>query len=79
MIIPTKGATSSTEIVLLAYERLGDHLVASHLLDAHLDPLHPEEAFKKDAPLAFLWNKQGLAPQGLHEAMHIQVAERCGK
>lgn len=79
MMNPGKSATAPTEIVLIAYERLGDHMVVRHLLDAHLDSVHPEEAFSKNAPLAFLWNKQRHVPQGLHEAMHIQVAERCGK
>jgi len=66
-------------VVLIAYERFADHLVASSLLDAHMDAQSPEAAFIEGAPLGFLCDPQQRITSGLLEAFCIQVPELTGK
>ena len=66
-------------VVFIAYERFADHLVASSLLDAHIDAQSPEAAFVEGAPLGFLCDPQQHITSGLLEALCLQVPERTGK
>src|ERR1019366_4817560 len=68
----------SEPIVVIAYDRLADHLIAAALLQSHLNTGTPESAFQPGGPLAFLWDKSQYIPNGLLEAMCIQVPERSG-
>lgn len=67
------------EVVFIAYDRFGDHLVANVLLDEHLDKDNPASAFSNGTPLAFLWDVSRYTAPGLLEAMCVQVPERTGK
>ena len=70
------------ESVSIAFDRFADHLIASHLLDAHVDADQPHVAFHAGGGLAFLMNPddpESYVPSGLLEAMFIQVPERTGE
>ncbi|ACY49764.1 conserved hypothetical protein (plasmid) [Rhodothermus marinus DSM 4252] len=67
------------DVVLIAYERLADHLIVKHLLDKYLDAEAPARAFQKGGPLGFLQDPSRHVPLGLLEALCIQVSERTGK
>lgn len=66
------------DVVSIAYERWADHLAAKALLDAHLDPKRPAEAFKRGGPLALYGNGFSMR-EGLREALSIQLPERVGR
>lgn len=66
------------EMVVIAYERFADHMIAKILLDAHLNPENPASSFAKGGPLSFLTGKR-YVPGGLIEALSIQVPERAHK
>ena len=68
------------EGVMFAYERLADHLVASQLLDEHVNPEDAQAAFALDKPLGFLAKSERACwrHRGLIEAMSIQLPERFG-
>ncbi len=67
------------DIVVVAYERLADHLIASALLMSHLDKTNPAVGFQPGGPLAFLWDQRQYVPSGLIEAMCIQIPELTGQ
>ena len=70
------------ESVSIAFERFADHLIAAHLLDAHVDADQPHVAFRAGGGLAFLANPDypgPYVPSGLLEAMFIQVPERTSQ
>ena len=70
------------EIVSIAFERFADHLIASHLLGAHVDADQPHVAFRAGGGLVFLVNPDypdSYVPSGLLEAMFIQIPERTGE
>ena len=70
------------ESVSIAFERFADHLIASHLLNAHVDADLPHVAFHAGGGLAFLGNPDdpdSYVPSGLLDAMFIQVPERTGE
>ena len=70
------------ERVSIAFERFADHLIASHLLDAHVEPDQPHVAFHAGGGLAFLLNPDdpdSYVSGGLLEALFIQVPERTGE
>lgn len=70
---------SNEEVVLVAYDRLSDHLVAKRILDLHLDPENLDAAFRGDGPLAYLGSRDEWISSGLLEAFCIQVPEKTGK
>ena len=65
------------EFVYMSYERFADHVMADHLLTAHLDPQDPAAAFNETGGLAFLAADNRWS--GLVEALSVQVPERCGQ
>ena len=69
----------SEEIVLIAYDRFADHIIADYLLQTRLDSADPAAAFSETGGLAFLWEKEGYAPFGLVEALSVQVPELTGQ
>ena len=69
----------SQDVVLIAYDRFADHIIADHLLKTHVDSADPVAAFTETGGLAFLSEKQGYAPSGLIEALSIQVPELTGQ
>ncbi len=69
------------EGIHFAYERLTDHLVASHLLGKYLDLKDPSSAFLSGQPLGELIIDEAAARthRGLVEALCIQVPEKTGR
>ncbi len=67
------------EIVSIAYDRLADHIIADHLLNAYLDVDDFDAAFSANGGLAFLCEKEKYVAHGLLEALCVQVPERTGK
>lgn len=70
---------SFVSIVQIAYERLSDYLCAEILLEHHLDVADPSATSKTGGPLNIeslcaTWRRPGI-----HEALHILVAERTGQ
>ncbi len=64
------------EGIRFSYERLQDHLITKRLLDKYLDKNNPATSFSPEQLLgAFL----KTAPQGMIEALCIQLPERVGK
>lgn len=66
------------EGVYLAYERFGDHLTVSYLLDRELTGDTLESVFRKEGSLYNCINDSYMS-QGLIESLSIQVPERTGK
>lgn len=66
-------------VVLVAYERFADYLIANSLLDTYLDVTSPEKTFEPDAPLGFVSDKTQFISLGLFEALCLQIPERTGK
>ncbi len=69
------------EGIHFSFERLGDHLIAKHLLNKHLNPNDPSQSFAPENPLGALvkdeytcWRNHGVI-----EALSIQLPERTGK
>jgi hypothetical protein len=69
------------EGIHFSFERLGDHLIAKHLLDKHLNLNDPSQSFTPANPLGALvkdeyacWRNHGVI-----EALSIQLPERTGK
>ena len=73
------GSGVSEEVVSIAYDRFADHIIANHLLNAHLDPDDPGNAFTTNGGLVFLVEDGRYVRYGLIEALCIQVPERTGK
>ena len=69
----------SEDVVVVAYDRFADHIIADYLLKTHMDSVDPAAAFAETGGLAFLSDKQGYAPSGLIEALSIQVPELTGQ
>ena len=69
------------DVVIFAYERFTDHLIAKRLLDQHVDASDPEAAFGTGGPLHHLVANEGRASfnRGLLEALSIQVPERFSR
>ena len=69
------------DVVIFAYERFTDHLIAKRLLDQHVDASDPEAAFVTDGPLNYLSANESSAyfNKGILEALSIQVPERFGR
>jgi len=69
------------DVVIFAYERFTDHLIAKRLLDQHVDASDPRAAFVAGGPLHHLIANEGRARfnRGLLEALSIQVPERFSR
>ena len=72
------GEGESDEVVLFAYERFSDYMIADFLLRKHLDASNPQAAFGEGGGLAFVSDKSTYTPAGILEAMCVQVPERTG-
>lgn len=70
---------TNENVVLVAYERFADYLIASSLLDDNLDVQAPELVFGSEAPLGFLCDQDYYVATGLLEALCLQIPERTGK
>lgn len=70
------AASSSTPVVMLAYERFADHLFIKRLLDRHLSESNAEILFKRDQALHFLLEEQSGVNSGQLEALCTQWPER---
>ncbi|MFV8598104.1 AVAST type 2 anti-phage system protein Avs2 [Ralstonia pseudosolanacearum] len=66
-------------VVQIAYERLSDYLCVESLLDLHLNATDPAATFKPGGPLDFDTLDRTWCRPGIHEALHILVAERTGR
>ncbi len=69
----------SKEVVLIAYDRFADHIVADYLLHTHLENVEPDVAFSEAGGLAFLCRGDGYVRSGLLDALSVQVPELTGK
>ncbi|RPH96551.1 hypothetical protein EHM69_00935 [candidate division KSB1 bacterium] len=69
------------DIVRFTYERLADHLIASRLLDQHLDANNPKSSFAKDMTLGSMVTDPNWCYRnsGLLDALSAQVPERTGR
>ncbi|MBE0566126.1 MAG: ATP-binding protein [Krumholzibacteria bacterium] len=75
--IASGGKGQLQEIVIVSYERFGDHLAVWHQLSKHFDPEHPTKAFSKGGGLEGL-NDRGLPlSPGILESYCIQIPEIC--
>lgn len=66
-------------VVFIGYERFGDHLVASSLLNRYLDVNDPASAFAAEGGLGFICDERHYVTPGLLEALCIQIPERTGQ
>lgn len=73
---PRASGDTDEEVVLIAYDRFADHMVAKIILDQHLDNANPETSFASGSRLRSYWENERWVPPGLLEAMCIQVPER---
>ena len=73
------SGSTQDRVTYVSYERLTDHLIADHLLQAHLDSDDPQKAFAEQGGLAFMREPGTLIPVALIEALCVQVPERTGK
>ena len=77
-MIPQAYGTS-TKMVRFTFERYSDHMIASCLLDDHLDETDVEESFGVGRPLhEFVHGPRNYETAGVIEAMAIQLPERTG-
>jgi hypothetical protein len=65
-------------VVLVGYERMSDYFITGILLDKYLDMANPAKAFQPGEVLNFLAKNSYWPTPGVHEAMHVLVAERTG-
>ncbi|MCX6214223.1 ATP-binding protein [Spirosoma sp.] len=68
------------EILFFTYERFGDHLMVSHLIDNYVNKVKPKESFEQDTKLQLLISGDNAIHknEGLVEAMAIQLPEKIG-
>ncbi len=80
IIYREKGA-GTEDVIRFSYERFSDHLVASFLLEKHLDAKNPSSSFCAGQPLYELVKEEAVtwSSRGLIEAFSVQVPERTGK
>lgn len=69
------------DVVIFAYERFTDHLVAKRMLDSYTDVVALKAAFTANGALHYLAESHNSAyfNRGLLEAFCIQIPERFGK
>jgi hypothetical protein len=69
--------TSRGEVVRFTFERFSDHVIATHLLDTHLDVSRPVESFGRETKLYdVVGGTKSYAYAGVIEAIAIQLPER---
>ena len=76
------GQSAGTEdVIRFSYERFSDHLIASFLLEKHLDAKNPSSSFSAGQPLHEFVKEEAVTwvSRGLIEAFSVQVPERTGK
>ncbi|MFM0131247.1 AVAST type 2 anti-phage system protein Avs2 [Paraburkholderia sediminicola] len=66
-------------VVQIAYERLSDYLCVDVLLEDYLQAADPALAFQPGGPLDFEALRTTWSRPGIHEALHILIAERTGR
>ncbi|MCY3593273.1 MAG: hypothetical protein OXH32_16740 [Acidobacteria bacterium] len=66
-------------VVLMAYERLADHVAARGLVRRHVDINDPAAAFTATGSLAFLGDGNRYVSPGLLEALCIEIPEQTGQ
>lgn len=74
-----QDGTIDDEVIIISYDRFSDHLIASMLLDTHLNPEDPAGAFAEGGALSFLCQQDRSVSPGLLEALCIQIPERINK
>ena len=74
-----RTGNTGEEMVFISYDRFADHIIADFLLRTHLDIADPEAAFADGGGLAFLQEGKAYVPQGLIEALCVQVPEHTGQ
>lgn len=75
-----KEDSNYVEGIYIAYERFGDYLKASYLIDKHLEKENPSEAFRKGNPLYKLIEDENACffNKGLIEAFSVYLSEITG-
>ena len=66
-------------VVLIAYERLADHVAARGLVKRHVDINDPAAAFAATGGLAFVADDGRYVSLGLLEALCVQIPEQTGR
>ena len=76
-----RGARSSEagEIVLVAYERLADHLLVDKLLQDHFNENEPRAAFVEGGKLSFVLREEAYEVAGCLEALCVRLPELTGR
>ena len=69
------GRRSNEKIVMISFERFGDHLIAQHLIESQISRENPAAAFQATGNLAFLLDEQDFIWRGVLEALCIQIPE----
>ncbi len=69
---------SEFEVVRFSYEKFSDHIITNYLIEKHIQPTSPENAFAEGGPLEYLieepWRYQGII-----ESLCVQMPEKLGK
>ncbi len=80
-LFSSRGKTNTDRGIRFSYERFADHIIAQHMLEAHLDKASPSKSFESGTPLGSLFSDDLSAwrNQGLIEAICIQLPEVIGK
>ena len=76
-IVHHKG-DEQEEVVFVSYERFADHAIVEMLLRNYPDATALRKAFARNGGLGFLIERGDHVPNGLIEALCIQVPERVG-
>ena len=67
------------EIVQISYERFADHIIVETLLSDGLDIDSPASSFRQPGHLAFLLDSTKYVPNGILEALSVQIPELTGR
>lgn len=73
------SAEGSYEAIRFPYDRFSDYVIADWLLRKYLDPTNPKAAFADGGGLAFVFDQSEYIPDGVMEALCVQVPERTGQ
>jgi hypothetical protein len=75
---PMTDSGQTTEMVRFTFERLSDHRIAEHLLDAHVANGDPVQAFTNGALTRYVAGVGSHRFAGIAEAFAVQLPERYG-